>query len=80
MPGYEAQYAARGWKMFPAIDRVYVNQRARQKLGWQPQYDFAHVLDRLRSGHSVASSMARLVGAKGYHAEEFHEGPYPVLG
>ena len=28
-PRYEAVYAARGWRMFPALDRVYVNERAR---------------------------------------------------
>src|SRR5918996_4454752 len=27
-PGYEAVYAARGWSMFPSIDRVYDNSRA----------------------------------------------------
>ena len=24
-----------GWKMFPSIERVYVNERARNELGWQ---------------------------------------------
>ena len=43
-PGSTALYAARGWTMFPSIDRVYVNGRARQYLGWRPGYDFAHVL------------------------------------
>ena len=45
VPEYEAEYARRGWKMFPGIDRVYVNERARNDLGWQPQYDFRYVLD-----------------------------------
>jgi hypothetical protein len=30
IPEYEEEYARRGWKMFPEIDRVYVNERARQ--------------------------------------------------
>src|SRR5215475_14335570 len=40
VPGYEAEYARRGWKMAPGIDRVYVNERARRELGWQPRHDF----------------------------------------
>jgi nucleoside-diphosphate-sugar epimerase len=31
---------AAGWAMFPTIDRVYVNERARTGLGWRPRYDF----------------------------------------
>ena len=29
VPEYEAEYKRRGWTMFPGIDRVYVNERAR---------------------------------------------------
>jgi UDP-glucose 4-epimerase len=57
--------------------RVYVNERARTELGWQPKYDFRFLIGRLR-GEDMRSSLARLVGAKGYHAESFAEGPYPV--
>jgi hypothetical protein len=28
VPAYEEEYARRDWKMFPTIDRVYVNERA----------------------------------------------------
>lgn len=77
-PGAEAEYARRGWRMLPGIDRVYVNDRARAELGWQPRHDFAAVIDRLRSGGGLWSPLARLVGSKGYHAETFAEGPYPV--
>jgi UDP-glucose 4-epimerase len=78
VPGYVAEYARRGWKMAPAIDRVYVNERARNELGWEPRYDFKFIIDRLRAGDGVRSPLARLVGSKGYHAEMFAEGPYPV--
>ena len=78
VPDYEAEYERRGWKMFPGIERVYVNERARTELGWRPKYDFAYVLDRLRSGGDLRSSLARDVGSKGYHAASFEEGPYPV--
>jgi UDP-glucose 4-epimerase len=49
VPEYEAEYARRGWKMFPSIDRVYVNEKARRDLGWNPRYNFEYALDRLRS-------------------------------
>jgi UDP-glucose 4-epimerase len=77
-PDYEAEYARRGWRMFPGIDRVYVNERARKDLGWRPRYDFRYVLDRLRVGADFRSPLVRAVGSKGYHAHRFAEGPYPV--
>ena len=77
-PDYEAEYARRGWRMFPTIDRVYVNDRARKELGWQPRYDFAHVLERLRAGEDPHSALARTVGSKGYHGRSFGSGPYPL--
>lgn len=66
-PGYEAEYAKLGWRMFPSIGRVYVNARARADLGWTPRYDFRAVLDALRAGEDPRSPLARAVGAKGYH-------------
>jgi nucleoside-diphosphate-sugar epimerase len=78
VPEYEAEYARRSWKMFPGIDRVYVNERARVQLGWCPRYDFRHVLGRLSAGADPRSPVAVAVGSKGYHARKFAEGPYPV--
>ena len=78
VPDYEALYAARGWQMFPALDRVYVNTRARDDLGWRPVYDFARVVADLAAGRALGSRLAQEVGSKGYHAEVFAEGPYPV--
>jgi UDP-glucose 4-epimerase len=66
-PEYEAVYAERGWEMFPAIERVYVNERARAALGWVPRYDFRHALARLAAGEDWRSPLALSVGAKGYH-------------
>jgi UDP-glucose 4-epimerase len=75
-PGYRDVYEPLGWRMFPRIDRVYVNDRARTDLGWRPRYDFAVALDLLRSGRPVGSRLASDVGAKGYH--EVSTGPYTV--
>jgi UDP-glucose 4-epimerase len=71
-------FAARGWRLFPEIDRVYVNDRARRELGWHPEFDFAHVLSSLRKGEDFRSTLAREVGSKGYHDTLFDDGPYPV--
>jgi len=78
VPDYEPEYASRGWKMFPGIERVYVNERARKDLGWRPRYDFRSVLDSLKAGVDPRSPLSRAVGSKGYHARKFAEGPYPV--
>jgi nucleoside-diphosphate-sugar epimerase len=75
-PDQGDEYARRGWKMFPSIDRVYVNDRARSELGWGPRYDFRHVLDHLGSDQDPRSPLARTIGAKGYHAVT--RGPYTV--
>ncbi|HVU57235.1 MAG TPA: NAD(P)-dependent oxidoreductase [Puia sp.] len=80
LPGYEEEYARRGWKMFPGIDRVYVNDLAREELGWRPTYDFGYVLDLLRRDERLLSPLARLVGSKGYHDQTFAEEPYPLEG
>jgi UDP-glucose 4-epimerase len=66
VPAYEAVYAALGWKMLPTLDRVYVNQRAREMLGWLPQYDFAHVLRSVSARRDPRSALAQAIGSKGY--------------
>jgi UDP-glucose 4-epimerase len=76
--GYRQVYAARGWTMFPGIDRVYDNARARRDLGWEPEYDFARVLGLIAAGKPGRSPLAAAVGAKGYHAQTFAGQPYPV--
>ena len=78
IPEYEVEYDRRQWKMFPSIDRVYVNERARKELGWVPRYDFHSILGRLKKGDDVRSPLAQLVGSKGYHAQVFSDGPFPV--
>src|ERR671917_2893350 len=66
-PHYEAVYAERGWTMFPSIDRVYDNTRARVELGWAPRYKFRHALDLVGAGEEPRSELAVSVGMKGYH-------------
>lgn len=77
-PGYAAIYARKNWKMLPGIGRVYVNARARAALGWQPRYDFGHLLQQLAAGKDFRSPLAQQVGVKGYHEQSFSDGPYPI--
>jgi nucleoside-diphosphate-sugar epimerase len=69
-PDYEEEYARRAWRMFPGIERVYVNDRARKELGWNPRYDFRRVLDSLKAGVDPRSPLSRGVGSKGYHSNQ----------
>lgn len=77
-PDFPEVYRSLGWKMFPTIERVYVNDKARRELGWAPRYDFGTLLKALGNGQEHTSALARQIGIKGYHNEEFKEGPYPV--
>jgi nucleoside-diphosphate-sugar epimerase len=67
-PEIAADYRGWGWRMFPTLDRVYVNDRARKDLGWVPQYDFRSVVELARAGANPRSPLATTVGAKGYHS------------
>lgn len=78
VPAYATAYSHRGWKMHQSIDRIYVNEKARKELGWEPTYDFAYVVARINAGESLHSPLAQLTGSKGYHAERFTDGPYPI--
>lgn len=77
-PSFQDIYAERGWKMFPGINRVYVNDKAREALGWKPQYDFGQILASLARGEDYRSPLAQSIGIKGYHDQTFEDGPYPV--
>ncbi len=44
-PNAPAAFAARGWALPTAIDRVYVTDKARQQLRFVARYDFASLVD-----------------------------------
>ncbi len=75
---FDDEYARRGWRMFDTLDRVYVNDLAREELGWRPQVDFASALERLKQNQSPFSDLKDQIGKKGYHDEVFEDGPFPV--
>ena len=78
LPRYVDEYRRRGWTMFPSIDRVYVNDRARNELDWHPRHTFAELIEQLEHDREFRSPLAQYIGAKGYHSEVFSDGPYPV--
>ena len=67
-PQYPELYERLGWSMFPEIERVYDNARARADLGWTPRWDFGVALERLAAGLDPFSDLTAEVGVKGYHA------------
>ncbi|MEO0338861.1 MAG: NAD(P)-dependent oxidoreductase [Bacteroidota bacterium] len=77
-PGYEKIYQEKGWKMQPRLGRVYVNDKARKDLGWEPKFDFRYVLEQIQQGKGFKSDLAMTIGSKLYHDEVFEDGPYPV--
>jgi nucleoside-diphosphate-sugar epimerase len=66
-PDIAKDYQRWGWRMLPTLDRVYVNDRARAELGWEPSYDFRTAVDLVRANGKPRSTLATTVGAKGYH-------------
>ncbi len=78
VPEYVELYARKGWKMFPAISRVYDNSRAADRLGWEPHYTFSRSIDKLIQGVDYRSELTHQIGIKNYHNQTFNDGPYPV--
>ncbi len=79
VPAYADEYARRGWRLPESLDRVYDNRLAREDLGWQPRWDFASIIERLRSSGDFRSALAIAVGRKGYHDRHWDgDGPFPV--
>ena len=76
-PGYEAEYARRGWRMFPSIGRVYVNDRARRELGWRPRHDFPSIIERLTAAARPERPRSR-DRRQGLPRRGLRQGPYPV--
>lgn len=78
VPGFDAVYRQLGWRMFPTLDRVYSNARARHELRWLPGTDFQSVIERVAAGQSMETLLVAQVGRKGYHGDAFRDGIYPL--
>lgn len=65
--GWREVFGSRRWRLLDDIERVYVNDHARQRLGWRPVYDFRRAIRDLGQGCDWRSELARAVGSRGYH-------------
>lgn len=66
-PALAERYEQWGWRMFPTIDRVYVNARARRDLDWHPRHNVDTAFAAVAAHGDPLGTLARSVGAKGYH-------------
>lgn len=66
-PQLAARYEQWGWRMFPTIDRVYVNDGARRDLQWQPRHNVDTAASAVAADGDPLGALARSVGAKRYH-------------
>lgn len=76
VPDAAAVWAERGWRFPDRLDRVYVNTRARQELGWNPRFDLNAVAARVADGEPVRTPLSQLVGAKEYASSSYHVGVF----
>jgi len=75
-----AVWRERGWRFPDTLDRVYINARARQDLGWRPRFDLNAIAARLATGESVHTPLSQLVGSKEYANSEYHRGGFHPQG
>jgi nucleoside-diphosphate-sugar epimerase len=66
--GAEAVFEKRRWRFLERMDRVYDSKKAVRELGWQPEYTFEKVVERLARGEGWTSELTARVGKRGYHA------------
>ncbi len=77
-PNFKSVFEPMGWNMMEDIERVYVNHKALNELGWQPKHSFGSMLAAIEQGADPRSPLTQAIGSKGYHDEEFEDGPFPV--
>ncbi len=75
-PRAAAVWAQRGWRFPSRLDRVYVNARARDELGWRPEFDIDAVAAMVTSGGSVRTPLSQVIGSKEYAGSSYHLGQF----
>jgi nucleoside-diphosphate-sugar epimerase len=68
VPEAAAVFHNKGWKYLDRMDRVYDSSKAVRELGWEPEYTFARIIERIARGEDWCSELVGKVGKKGYHA------------
>ncbi len=69
-------WAQRGWRFPGRLDRVYVNAKARDALGWRPEFDLDAVAAMVARGGSVRTPLSRVIGSKEYAGSSYHLGQF----
>lgn len=67
VPGCGDVFAQKGWKHLSRIDRVYDSSKAVKELGWEPQFTFQALIEKLSRGEDWRSELTHVVGKRGYH-------------
>ncbi|RFU81414.1 nad-dependent epimerase dehydratase family [Trichoderma arundinaceum] len=67
VPTAAAVFRDKEWKYLDRLDRVYDSSKAVRELGWQPEYTFAKIMEKLARGEDWRSELVDKVGMKGYH-------------
>jgi len=75
-PRAAAVWAERGWRFPSRLDRVYVNARARDELGWRPEFDIDAVAAMVARGGSVRTPLSQVIGSKEYAGSSYHLGQF----
>lgn len=68
-PEFSEIFRRQGWKMLPTLGRVYDNGKARERLGWEPKWNFGKVIQRVNDGEPLLGPTAVDAGEKGYHRQ-----------
>ncbi|KAK0755774.1 hypothetical protein N5P37_011648 [Trichoderma harzianum] len=68
VPAAAAVFREKGWSYLDRMDRVYDSGKAVRELGWEPEYTFAGIIEKLARGEDWRSELVEIVGKKGYHA------------
>ncbi|KAL7796465.1 NAD(P)-binding protein [Trichoderma afarasin] len=68
VPAAAAVFREKGWNYLDRMDRVYDSGKAVRELGWEPEYTFAGIIEKLARGEDWRSELVEIVGKKGYHA------------
>ena len=66
--GLGTVFGERRWGFLGRVDRVYDSAKALRELGWEPEWTFGRVVERLWRGEGWRSELTERVGRKGYHA------------
>lgn len=75
-PRAAAVWAERGWRFPSRLDRVYVNARVRDELGWRPEFDIDAVAAMVARGGSVRTPLSQVIGSKEYVGSSYHLGQF----